>query len=287
MKQAAHYSPLAFLFSLALLGGTPAFGGAFEPSARWDQNEIRVCWLDSNEFKQNPDLLDETLYFDETHLTRIPEVTRAIEAIVTREFTPKTTGIRFSGFGPCRISAPGGRPESDAILAIEHVNSFDEIIEGGSSIGVSVVDWLEGAIVPRERNDPGMPSLVLQIPPEKIYSGAHLSYLEAIQLTALHEFGHLAGLHHEHSAYREEALRDPYCVNSPFGPDLTHKPDPALSLIPQKYFDTLFDLKGALRSGYDSTSIMSYCHTRQIVANGGRISLSAGDQALLKSVYSK
>ncbi len=286
MKQAAHYSPLAFLFSLALLGGTPAFGGAFEPSARWDPNEVRVCWLDSAEFKKNPNLLDESLYFNEDNLFHSPELSDVIESRIKAEFTPAKTGIHFTGFGKCRIPAQGGLPDADAVLALETFDSFHEIIEGGASIGMSVIDLFRGEILRRDpKEDPGLPSLVIQIPSEKIYSSKSIGYHEAISLTALHEFGHLAGLHHEHSAYRDEALRDPYCGSSPFADELKKGPDQVFSLVPKKYTENLYELKSAIRSGYDSKSIMNYCHTRHLFASGGKIELSAGDRSLLKSVY--
>ena len=263
-----------------------AFGGAFEPGARWDQNEVRVCWLDSAEFTKNPDLLDDSLYFNENRLFHSAELSDVIEKKINAELTPEKTGIHFTGFEKCRIPAQGGRPDADAVLALESVDSFDEIIEGGTSIGMSVIDLFRGEIMRRDpEEDAGLPSLVIQIPSEKIYSSKSIGYHEAISLTALHEFGHLAGLHHEHSAYRDEALRDPYCASSPFADDLKKGPDQAFSLVPKKYIENLYELKGAVRSGYDSKSIMNYCHTRNLFALGGKIGLSAGDRSLLKSVY--
>ncbi len=263
-----------------------AYGGAFEPRARWDQNEVRVCWLDSAEFTKNPDLLDDSLYFNENRLFHSAELSDVIEKKINAEFTPEKTGIHFTGFEKCRIPAHGGRPDADAVLALESVDSFDEIIEGGASIGMSVIDLFRGEIMRRDpEEDAGLPSLVIQIPSEKIYSSKSIGYHEAISLTALHEFGHLAGLHHEHSAYRDEALRDPYCASSPFADDLKKGPDQAFSLVPKKYTENLYELKGAVRSGYDSKSIMNYCHTRNLFAHGGKIGLSAGDRSLLKSVY--
>ncbi|MBU6154680.1 MAG: hypothetical protein KGP28_10295 [Bdellovibrionales bacterium] len=277
----------ALLFPV-ILASFRAHSGAFEPAARWDQNEIRVCWLDSVEFRKNPELLDDTLYFNESNLFHSPSLASSIQNLIQSEFTLEKTGLAFTGFQKCRIPVEGGKPDADAILALEQVDSFDEIIEGGSSIGVSVVDLFLGQIVRRNpEEDEGMPSVVLQIPSESTFHSKTQGYEESIRLTALHEFGHLAGLHHEHAAYREEALEDPYCLSSPYAADLKKGPDPAFALAPGKYLENLYELKGALRSGYDSKSIMSYCHTRQLVARGGAFSLSPGDRAILKSVYSK
>jgi len=258
-------APLILFFAISFLPA--AYGGAFEPAARWGQNEVRVCWLDSAEFTKNPDLLDDSLYFNENRLFHSAELSDVIEKKIKAELTPEKTGIHFTGFEKCRIPAQGGRPDADAVLALESVDSFDEIIEGGASIGMSVIDLFRGEIMRRApEEDAGLPSLVIQIPSEKIYSSKSIGY-------------------HEASAYRDEALRDPYCVSSPFADDLKKGPDQAFSLVPKKYTENLYELKGAVRSGYDSKSIMNYCHTRNLFAHGGKIGLSAGDRSLLKSVY--
>jgi hypothetical protein len=277
-----------FIFLLfSILMSARAYSGAFEPTARWDQNEVRVCWLDFAEFKKNEVLLDDSLYFKESSLFHSNSIESSIQSLIQSEFTPEKTGVYFTGFQKCRTQAPGGRPDADAILALEQVDSFDEIIEGGASIGMSIVDLFLGQIVRRDpAEDEGMPSLVIQVPFESIFHSKTLGYEESIRLTALHEFGHLAGLHHEHAAYRGEALQDPYCLSSPYAEDLKKGLDQSLALVPKNYTENLFDLKGAIRSGYDSRSIMSYCHTRQIVARGGAFSLSPGDRTILKSMYS-
>ncbi len=288
MKQQTFCFLSACLISLSTFFDSRALGGAFEPAARWDKNEVRVCWLDSEGFRKSPSLLDDTLYLNGAGLVHSPGLESAIQNLIEFEFTPEKTGIHFTGFQRCGIPAEGGRPDADAILALEQTDAFDEVIEGGSSIGMSVIDLLIGEIVRRDpREEEGLPSLVIQIPPGSLYHSKTLGYESAIQLTALHEFGHLAGLHHEHSAYREEALRDPYCLSSPYADDLKKGPDPSFSLVPRKYLENLYHLKGAVRSGYDPVSIMSYCHTRQIIARGGAFALSHGDRAILKSMYSR
>lgn len=258
--------PLLTLSAPALLLAlVPAAQSAFfsvgEPQIVWSKKPatISVCWV--------PELTSTTANFfaEATTITKAASIPShllsppsadekaAVRALITREFSAKRTGISFTGWHDCR-------PKNEkAQVYLFSLSARDEFIEtlinpalppipdGQGSLGQNGVreeytdiHGVDGAGY-RSKNTQKKSYVFLK---RWEYSMTRVQPLERLLYNALHEFGHLAGLRHEH--IRPEAQDDPYCALT--GTDLRTTEH----LVPRLTAETF--------STYDPYSIMNYCY---------------------------
>lgn len=241
---------------------------AFEPMGKWNKTEIRVCWLTSAVFKTNIDVVDENILDEHAQILTSLELSQIIQNKINQEFTAQKTGIHFIGWKACKLSSTHRVIDADAVIALDSVSEYAGVIEGETSVGMSVVDLFESAHVRRAADSPSLPTLVLHLPPTSKYNSKKISFEDAVLLSSVHEFGHLAGLHHEHMAFQDDALKDPQCTTSDFGSFFKKMVDGARRVYAKDYLENLFELRPSVRTVYDSNSLMSYCQLFQTVATG-------------------
>jgi hypothetical protein len=187
-----------------------------EPEARWDKRSIRVCWQESE---------DPNSRFSEAER-------KAVEESVTSEFTPDRTGIEFISWQSCEES---GAKRPDVVLIQSRVNRGGFFrIWGMATIGCKlgpkdkspfVYLFYDEALAPRYKMEP----------------------LQHLKMTALHEFGHLAGLRHEHIREEAKAAEDASCLTG-------ESPGPEVKSF----------------GSYDPNSIMNYCWNGFLRRHGTR-----------------
>lgn len=159
---------------------------------------------------------------------------KRVEKWVTEEYTEEKTGIFFSGWKDCEES-----PEAEVIIFYNKNSAILTALFGG-------LHGLAGEFGPlRPGTIEGYPAALNSVSISK--SGMNKG-------TALHEFGHVAGLAHEHNH-----------------PDADENGKKCEEIEP--YFRTIFEYEP-----YDAESIMSYCSVRNH-------KLSQGDISLLKQLY--
>ena len=209
-----------------------AFSSLASKSTRWDKPNVIVCWANWNE-TSNFEWISKTSY---------------IRSIIENEFNEKTP-VRFLGWKPCADTR-----YADAIVSFD----FRETTSSSARASIGIGNY-------PDHN--GLYSYVY------LDSKKNTTPQEMLELrqTALHEFGHLAGLIHEH--IRVEAKNDSNCMK--FG---NHD-----RVGTEKMQDTISWLKVG---GYDSQSIMNYCFNEFMNHQGLEASLSLGDIKTLEALYS-
>lgn len=207
---------LGFLCTLSALAGSLSIG---ELTAKWNKKDITVCWLDDES-------LNRAEYADAT-LKRIGEGSAFVKAsddlktkikgIIQSEYTLERTGIYFVGWESCKET-----PAYD--IQILFIN--DKTVSGGkASVGRLTDLNIDYTLV--NEHQKGFVQL-------NLYDSPHLKITgeESILSTALHEFGHLAGLRHEH-------IQSPSIICNPN----LERPTVRTSVF----------------TAYDPNSIMDYC----------------------------
>lgn len=185
---------------------------------------------------------------------------------VTKEFTPARTGIYFTGFKDCEDT-----PNPDVVIlrAAPKIILFDTpSFRGRAVIG-------QDGEYSYNYGEDGVPVKGVHGEYESGFykkSGkvAHVALKSINPGTVIHEFGHVAGLRHEH--IHEEAKYDPNCSNR----GVAYPTE-------EKFYDSAH-----VETNYDSRSIMNYCflQTDRSKFNNmiGNI-LSSGDMQTLRAYY--
>jgi hypothetical protein len=240
----------------------PTLAGIYEPHTTWDKLELETCF-----------------YSEESHLkeTRIESIAKAKEKFdfvpkrlskrkrarvvdaVKKDFTPSRTGITFVGFKDCSQVA---NPDVVVMRAGSKVFLLDTPGFGGRAVigqdGVMSIHSSLGLGFYKKSGKIG--NVILK---------------NVRPSTIIHEFGHVAGLRHEH--IHQDAQLDKNCHKfvTPLKMD---EPDK----LEQPFATTVFHTE------YDSKSIMNYCNTfvnrRDLDKADGPI-LSAKDRRTLKEIY--
>lgn len=221
-----------------------------EPKIAWKKSDVDVCFADKTHLDKSDiqDDLDTKIKaasvasFGEDHK-------RLIRRLIKRQFTPDRTGISFSGWKDCQDA-----PESDVYLYLikdKNQKLSGQASLGDSGYGISVSDGAfkkrKELVVKRDHHKKAY--LVLNL----AYLGSEsLSALEEMKMTALHEFGHLAGLAHEHNDSDEKGKKysDFNCDSSGY------KPTEVVTDSSLKF------------SIYDKNSIMNYCYMALLTKTG-------------------
>lgn len=226
---------MILLFSLLLSG--LAISGSADRDELWDTRNISVCFAGA---EATPRKFSRDL---EVKVDNWPGgKKKALVRWLKEEYTAEKTIISFTGFKSCAET-----PDADVPVFYGKKSSIRRFFEGGidgfAKIGQGIrAGSLEGF--------PGARSYVW------------LSSAGFSRATAIHEFGHVTGLLHEHD--RDEAREDKKCD-------------------PDRHIMLGFIYSREMITPYDSDSVMSYC---TIYGKGGKKrGLSAGDQETLKLLY--
>lgn len=218
---------LLFLFFL-LLGHASA---GIHVQNLWQTNAVEVCFARGEARPR----VDAGVSFKIRDWSE--EDKAKIRAWITVEYSAKKTGIHFTGWKSCEEARM-----SDVILFFNDKSMLMTALLGGQYI-----KGRAGALGAYPRSVPGYPYAQNSV---VISSGG----ME--KGSVVHEFGHVAGLGHEHT-HPESAKRGRACS----------KINPSFH-------------RSYVYTAYDATSIMSYCSLESKLS-----SLSQSDRKLLKSLY--
>lgn len=212
-----------FLLIFATFATPLAFAGTYSKTL-WDKNELVTCFAPAEEkirksFTNKLNVRD----WSEEDKTKV-------QTWVNSEYTLEHTGIHFSGWLDCAEA-----PLADVILFYNKTPVKRSPLDGVAG-GYGPIDKIEG------------------YPDARSYVAISTSGM--IKNTVIHEFGHVAGLAHEHNHPDVKRSSKKQCLNN--------KPEN----YPSYFFYTV----------YDDESIMSYC-------NRNRSTLSEKEANLLKTLY--
>jgi hypothetical protein len=229
--------------------------GVVEPLVSWTKSSIHVCWRDGadtdptyiqNDFKSHQKL--------------------AVQAIIQQEYTIDRVGIEFVGWENCKDLPQGGYDFEiiqDKILSDTNpmvkpfrdasVEGMAFMGEGGGCYRMTRFDPFRGAeevtVGYYKRNATTNKKVYLLLVDWGGEGNSDYTPVQRLQNTALHEFGHVAGMRHEH--IRPEASEDANCKHMGVNFHVTEKP-----------YDTT-----KMLGMYDPNSIMNYCWLATMEAN--------------------
>ena len=231
--------------------------GIYEPKVLWHKPDVEVCFYDEESQLEDTviynNIISRLVYQMEPD--EVPEEKKkSIEEVIVRNFTPETTGIHFTGWKKCSESEDA----NVVIIRARGVSLFNfrlpVFYKGMASIGEQSYHSEDQGFFQagyRKKSFVLLPSLAPEV--------------------ALHEFGHVAGLRHEH--IHSDAKNDYRCKLVPAfqGDGILEKPD--VSTI--------------INTEYDKDSIMNYCYlvTHFLPLTSREANLSPLDKETLKSIY--
>lgn len=254
--------------ALVMLALIPAaHAGIIEPKTIWNKKRIVTCWYDS------PALLAETkLESEENTEKKFDFKPRAlkkrdkikVQEVITRNFTAASTGIYFVGWKECSQT-----PDRDVIIMRAKSKKF--LIDRPGFNGRATIGE-DGVFSETENGELGFWDKSGKTPTIALYS----TIINPIGPgTIVHEFGHTAGLRHEH--IHEDAYQDKRC----------HSPFVTLDWDKPKELELPYD-SAVFYTQYDPTSIMNYCWLqtqRRDLDRSENVILSPKDIQTLKSYY--
>ncbi len=219
-----------------------AFGSLANYEARWSKRVLSVCF--SNGTSTERINLREDLGVSLGDIVEFSnEEKQTILSVLKENYSLADVGITFTGFQDCHLT-----PKADV-----HVLKFI------SQDPKTPAGWASGTGNPQistchnpkdgctndnnEYQSNGEQHYIgLNFPPAP---GRRTSDEDRLQLLTLHEFGHIAGLYHEH--VRPERDSDVNCR------DRSQEFGPPWELWPEEVFGP-----------YDSNSVMNYCYLRMV-----------------------
>ncbi len=237
-----------------------------DESVKWwtgHSKTVSVCFADRTQ-----ESWVKSLYRPESVVLASDELMAQVSKIILSEYSAKQTGVSFVFQGRCKES---DRALIDAVLFVGNERYSNYL--GVTGLTGFPPSEAKGTLVPYVK--------IIIAEPTSFAVATHavvrfeMSITEQIKITSLHEFGHLAGLGHEH--HRREAIQDFSCKLLPKGHQRAGRDYGNPNL-----------LKGSSTVGpYDSQSILNYCFEAYLktTAKSELIHLSPGDQATLKSIY--
>ena len=223
---------------------------AIEPTVAWDKKEVRVCF--GNETHQSRSWVSREA-FDFIEYSN--EQKKWIKDIITKEYNLKDTGISFVGFENCTPTLDN----IDVILfrfepAIPEGEGPYNVKGGMATVGekgdLRTINS-HNAEESKEEDKADFPQLNVVILKTGGANEKKVDPASYIQLLALHEFGHTAGLRHQHIIMKS-AQRDPNCQNF----KTTMKSEPIFE-------STIFT------GDYDFNSVMNYCYLNKLTSESG------------------
>lgn len=284
---------LGLISSFASIAGVLSTG---EPLTKWNKLSLTVCWLDDEKIKDS-DFHYQTLRTInelESSFIKAPDKLKLnIQSAIEREYTKSRTGIHFVGWKSCQMT-----PSSDVQILIGNEN---DAFEGKASFG-------RAANINDSYDLIGSNQKAYVYLSTKIKKNIRISQTAAIVSTAIHEFGHIAGLRHEHirmesnNCYRtEEAPLNPtaffsaydpssimnYClsdfIEDEVGLNFYVQKDSSAGLAPNPKLPTI--TTGKMKKYTDKTIFTSKSAGPGFVEYKVNIGLSQGDVHGLKCLY--
>lgn len=166
------------------------FGLTVTRNQKWPKKNITVCWAkksDEQKICRTPGSFPEI----EDDPSGNIELKDEIKQIISQEYSLEKTGIHFIGWNNCS--------ESEHYDVMLFASSFLKapLIEGAA--GEACI----GPCTNFSSNQTGKPYVILGMNP---INGLKLGPLDDLRMTALHEFGHLSGLYHEHDNHPKVIL---------------------------------------------------------------------------------
>lgn len=249
------------LLSSTILLPCISFSGVIEPDVRWSDPEVKVCFAPTS-LRSFTDIDND----DQNFLSIPPvlmewnnELMDYMRSTVESSYSENSTLVRFVGWNICT---------GDELLSTVYLfpvkGSFFEGVstlgEHGKKVDLYIGQEKTSRYV-KEHNPIKHPSLAIKFTKTNM---KNLTYI------ILHEFGHLAGLRHEH--IREEANRDVNC--SYYGSSILRSSED-------------LGISARLAGAYDPYSIMNYCYRDYLnfAASDSQPALSDLDQITLRAMY--
>lgn len=237
-----------------------AKAGIYEPHTLWDKKEVVTCFYSAKSQLLGTNLVSYN--YAKKELKFLPralssEERQQIKNTVLAHYKPEVTGIHFTGFKDC-----ANTPEPDLVV-MEAKGRF--LILGPEFAGRAVIG--ESGEMSEFEGQYGFFS--------KSGRTATLALSAVRTTTIVHEFGHVAGLRHEH--IHPDAKEDEQCqgYSSPIN---LKKPEKL-----EKIYDTAI-----FSTDYDRQSIMNYCYyfrQRPEIDQGLKFVLSPKDIETLREMY--
>ena len=274
------HSILIFFSSLTLLQ-TSAHASVYQKETLWDKTKIKVCFapvkaLRYTEFAPNLKYVAqaEALGCAPTSLQQFPKEKKSlIQKIITETYRADTTVIEFVGWDECPTTREA-LSAYDAMIVTQTLGknpSNDQLSKCGS---VSLAGlYAHGTIGNIAKVQPGVLPVVI-LGQRDINRTSVLSEVQSTRIRVTHEFGHLAGLRHEHVRW-DDTRTDPVCKR------VEREVQP---LYQEPVLDASFE------GNYDASSVMNYCHDLFMSDLASEVhpedlTLSTQDQELLKQLY--
>ena len=233
------------LYSSLLLAET-----AIEPLVAWDKSEVRVCFGNQSHKSKSWVTHEKYDFIEYTNQQK-----NWIKKIITKEYNDGNTGISFVGWSDCTFDLK----DIDVILfrtepVIPESEGPVNVKGGMATLGekgevASDLDEQNHSIENYDKTK--FPELNVVILNTGNTQDKKLSAEDYIGLLALHEFGHTAGLRHQHIIH-QSALNDPNCNGFE-----------SMLATEQIFHSTIFT------SGYDYNSVMNYCYINTLSSVSG------------------
>ena len=242
------------IFSLLVLAiqsiSESSYAAVFSRLDIWNKSKIEVCFYNPiNSTFYHPTKKSKKLDGSAAILVRPTEELKLFsKQILQQNYSREETIIEFVGWKDCDVTT-----KYDVILVFS-----DEPLGSGESNMYSDFDRMH------------LNYLTTTIGLGTV-NAENLSLTPEMKHVLIHEFGHLAGLGHEHEFFIKSALSDPQCE---------HLYEYLQSF--KKYEEAMWDLfpeykryktKRKSITGYDSNSVMTYCKKSDQLSEFDKITL--------------
>ena len=245
----------SLIATLILLTSSYTFAGVpIESRVGWSKKSIKVCFGNNDHRNYTFAIYDKAEFIEYTKKQK-----EWIKQIITQEYKISEVGIEFTGWEDCNSKASN----ADVVILRAEPNVVEILDDSG------LTNERGGRATLGERGNASTSINALTNIETHSYEKSTLDYLNYviintrvggekrigaenfIKLTALHEFGHTAGLRHAHLKLKE-AQADENC-----------KRTSTLKLSQEDtYVSTIFT------GPFDNNSVMNYCYFNLLVENG-------------------
>ncbi len=262
-QKLSYHNQMKKIYPFILFFSVTTRAGIIEPHTLWDKLAIKTCWYDQED--QLAQTRINSIKMAKSKFEFVPkELSKRekakVQQAVERNFSPSRTGIHFVGWKDCsQTQAPD--------LIVMEAKSKIPIFSRPSFNGRAVIGEEGLFTIDEEASSTGFfgkSGLISNIALYTQNSG-----------TVVHEFGHVAGLRHEH--INSDAKEDELC----------HTRQVTLNFKKPNELETPHD-STLIFTEYDRESIMSYCWLqtrRKYLDKHDGVILSEKDQETLRHFY--